>query len=97
MSTKFYRDDSNKYVGGFGDGAVPPAGAIEVPDAPTFADDIWVGNKWEQDPVKKADREKKIKKKESDAAMQPALARLILGQPMTNQDTKAAQDYLDSI
>ena len=97
MSTKFYRDSENRYVGGFGDGAMPPSGSIEVDSAPEFADDIWKGNKWQQDPVKKDEREKKIKKKDSDIALQPALARLILGQPMTNQDTKAAQDFLDSI
>ena len=45
MSTKHYRDDSGNYIGGFGDGARPPAGAIETP-APVDGRMKWIGDKW---------------------------------------------------
>lgn len=40
--TKYYVDAEGSYIGGF-DGAEPPAGAIEVPDAPGHAAQIWDG------------------------------------------------------
>ena len=40
--TKFYVDSDGNYLGGF-DGAEPPAGAIEVADAPQDARQTWDG------------------------------------------------------
>ena len=34
------------YLGGFGDGATPPDGAIKVPLAPKHGKDVWDGVKW---------------------------------------------------
>ena len=59
MSTRHYRDDQNNYVGGFGDGAEPPPGAIEVDKAPNHGTDKWKNNKWEEDPIEKEKRDKK--------------------------------------
>ena len=40
MSTIFYVDENGIQLGGFGDGAGPPSGSIEVP-APAFGKDTW--------------------------------------------------------
>ena len=44
MTTIHYRKGS-EYVGGFGDGAIPPIGAVLCP-APTRGDDFWDGTNW---------------------------------------------------
>lgn len=43
--TKYYIDSSGKYLGGF-DGAPPPAGAVEVPTAPSDASHKWTNGAW---------------------------------------------------
>lgn len=49
--SKFYIDSSNNYIGGFsGNTGKVPAGAIEVPSAPSDARSKWDGTKW-LDPV----------------------------------------------
>lgn len=44
-TTKHYVNESGKYLGGFGDGAEPPDGAISVP-APINGLDTWDGANW---------------------------------------------------
>ncbi len=46
MLTKYYIDGSGNYLGGF-ENAPPPAGAVEVPDAPENAADVWTGFAWD--------------------------------------------------
>lgn len=49
IMTKFFVDQSGKYIGGF-DGAEPPDGAIEVDMPPSHADfDTWDGSRWLRD------------------------------------------------
>lgn len=43
--TKYYVDVTGRYLGGF-DGAEPPSGAVEVPNAPDHGSDIWKNNAW---------------------------------------------------
>lgn len=43
--TRFFVDASGAYIGGFF-GAVPPAGAVEVPSAPPSAAHVWLGGVW---------------------------------------------------
>lgn len=43
--TKFYINGQGKYLGGF-DGALPPAGAIEVAQPPSDGRQEWDGKKW---------------------------------------------------
>lgn len=49
MSTLHYVDAQGVYLGGFGDGAAPPHGAVEVPEPPhglaTWVNGAWV---WDQ-------------------------------------------------
>ena len=45
MTTTHFVDGQGKYLGGFGDGAEPPTGSIEVP-APTHGFDTWDGTAW---------------------------------------------------
>jgi len=45
MSTQHYVDSNNNYLGGFGDGAMPPEGSTEVP-APAHGLDTWDGAAW---------------------------------------------------
>lgn len=47
--TRFFVDANGKYLGGF-DGAEPPVGAIEVPDAPANAAQKWNGAGWDAVP-----------------------------------------------
>lgn len=47
-NTKHFRN-VNGYIGGFGDGAKPPDGAIECP-APDSADNVWNGSAWKPKP-----------------------------------------------
>lgn len=44
-STKHYVDLNGKYIGGFGDGAEPPQGSVEVPRPPS-AFHTWDGSSW---------------------------------------------------
>jgi len=46
---KFYIDSNNNYLGAY-EGAQPPIGSIEVPNAPKDARCKWDGSKW-LDPV----------------------------------------------
>ncbi|TJW57453.1 MAG: hypothetical protein E5X59_01230 [Mesorhizobium sp.] len=48
--TKYFVDGDGVYIGGF-DGAKPPNGAIEVPDAPQDASQTWDGHAWGAVPV----------------------------------------------
>jgi len=45
MSTTHFADAQGVYLGGFGDGAVPPEGAIEVTEPPHGAA-VWDGAAW---------------------------------------------------
>jgi hypothetical protein len=45
MIAKYYVDAGGNYLGGF-TGCEPPAGAVEVPTAPTSAVDKWNGAAW---------------------------------------------------
>lgn len=49
--TKFYVNDQGVYLGGF-EGAEPPIGAIEVPEPPSDARQIWDGEAWLPLPTK---------------------------------------------
>ena len=46
MTTKHYVTSEGVYIGGFGDGAEPPAGAIEVLTAPDHAAQLWLNGVW---------------------------------------------------
>lgn len=47
MTTRFYVDANGDYLGGFGDGAIPPVGAIEVQnDPPPSGKHRRVGGAW---------------------------------------------------
>lgn len=46
MTTKFYVTKAGAYIGGYGDGAMPPHGAIEVENAPDHAGQVWDGAEW---------------------------------------------------
>lgn len=43
--TQYYVDQSGMYLGGF-DGAVPPAGSLQVTTAPADALQMWVDGAW---------------------------------------------------
>lgn len=43
--TNYFVDANGAYLGGF-EGAEPPSGAIEVPEAPDDARQIWSGTAW---------------------------------------------------
>lgn len=45
MTTQHYVDAQGAYLGGYGDGATPPAGATEVPEPP-HGEAIWEGEAW---------------------------------------------------
>lgn len=47
MTTKHYVTDRGVYIGGFGDGALPPSGAIEVTDPPIHASQLWLNGAWQ--------------------------------------------------
>jgi hypothetical protein len=47
MTTKHYVTPEGVYIGGFGDGAEPPAGAIEVSTAPDHAAQLWFNGEWQ--------------------------------------------------
>lgn len=46
MTIRHFVDASGAYLGGFGDGAPPPAGASEVAAAPAHAAQVWIGGTW---------------------------------------------------
>lgn len=46
MTTMFFVDAQGAYIGAFGDGAVPPEGAVEVSDPPPQGDAKWTGQEW---------------------------------------------------
>lgn len=43
--TKYFVDQAGNYIGAF-DGALPPAGSVEVPSAPSDARQPWTGSGW---------------------------------------------------
>jgi len=47
MTTKHYTTSEGVYLGGFGDGATPADGAIEVASAPTHASQLWASGQWQ--------------------------------------------------
>lgn len=53
--TKYFVDANGSYVGGF-DGAEPPEGSVEVPEAPVDARQIWSETAWGDIPVTVPDR-----------------------------------------
>ncbi len=46
MTTEHYVDDQGNYLGGFGDGAEPPAGSKKVSVAPSHGRQSWDGAAW---------------------------------------------------
>ena len=46
MTTKYFVDEAGRFLGSFGDGAMPGVDAVEVPSAPEDACEIWQGNGW---------------------------------------------------
>lgn len=48
--TRYFVGIGGVYLGGY-DGAEPPEGAIEVPDAPTDARQIWADGAWSEVPA----------------------------------------------
>lgn len=50
MNTKFFVDENSALLGGFGDGAQPPEGAIEVPEPP-HGEATWTGSEWVMPPA----------------------------------------------
>ena len=48
MTTIHYADAAGAYLGGYGDGAMPPGGAIEVP-APPHGLATWANGAWDWD------------------------------------------------
>ncbi|MES0049241.1 hypothetical protein [Mesorhizobium sp. M0053] len=50
MTTKYFVDSNGRYLGGF-DGADPPFGAIEVPEAPEDARQVWDRSAWSAPPA----------------------------------------------
>jgi hypothetical protein len=55
VTTRYFADHSGNYIGAF-DGAVLPEGAIEVPEAPEDAQQIWNGEAWGALPLQVPDR-----------------------------------------
>lgn len=48
--TQYFVDGNGAYLGGY-DGADPPDGAIEVPEAPADASQTWDGHAWSDAPA----------------------------------------------
>jgi hypothetical protein len=46
MTTRFFRNTAGEYLGGYGGGANPPLGAVEVPVPPRDARAVWVNGSW---------------------------------------------------
>lgn len=46
MTTKFYIDANGAFLGGFGDGAEPPEGAVEVMVEPPSGTAVWQDGAW---------------------------------------------------
>ncbi len=57
MTTKHFVTNSGVYIGGFGDGAQPPKGAIEVIIPPTHASQLWVNGRWQNSTPTKEEQE----------------------------------------
>ena len=57
MTTKHYVTSEGIYIGGFGDGAEPPVGAIEVSDPPDHAMQLWLNGAWQVYAPPKAEQE----------------------------------------
>lgn len=49
-ATRYYVDATGAYLGGFS-GVAPPVGAIEVPEAPEDARQVWDGGAWSEAPT----------------------------------------------
>lgn len=45
-NTRFFVDENGRIIGGFGDGAEPPAGAIGVPEPPPSDHAVWQDGAW---------------------------------------------------
>jgi hypothetical protein len=58
MTTKFYVDENGVQLGGFGDGALPPDGAVEVPEPPNgwalWSNGTWLTQKAQQEALRQA-------------------------------------------
>lgn len=46
MTTTFHIDPTGRYLGAFGDGALPPPEAVAVPIPPDHAEQVWDGTGW---------------------------------------------------
>lgn len=71
--TRYFVDEQGNYLGGF-DGAEPPEGAIEVPEAPIHGLDKWANGAWVR----------------YVAPPKPGLAEQIIGNPAELAKLKAA-------
>lgn len=96
--TKYYVDTNGKFLGGFDGGAVPPEGSIEVTKLPDHGSDIWSfsNNKFEPDPTRLVELDKKDKKDKAAEQLMISLARLVLGEALKQEDIDAANDYLNN-
>ena len=57
MTTKHYITSDGVYIGGFGDGAEPPVGAVEVVEPPAHAAQLWLNGVWQAYVPPKAEQE----------------------------------------
>lgn len=62
MTTKHYATPEGVYLGGFGDGAIPLRGAIEVTNAPDHASQLWVSGQWQSRTYTQVEQEAKRQK-----------------------------------
>lgn len=83
MSTLHFVDADGNYIGGFGDGAVPPDGAIEVKAAPSHGLNKFdhKSNKWDnvgEEAMKRREKKRKDSfKKIKDPDMRAILSEII--------------------
>lgn len=66
MITKYYVNAAGNYIGGF-QGAQPPSGSIEVPNAPEHAADTWVNGAWLKNPAREKNEFNAAIKKQIEA------------------------------
>jgi len=71
-STRYFVTEAGEYIGAYC-GVAPPDGAIEVPDAPSDASQLWQGNSWsELTPPRKMVLKSVVQARIIDAGKMPA-------------------------